>query len=66
MNFAVPVKMVFVNDNGNRSISGVFGCDFVWFYQKYLLHMFTSSTLFCFYLIYFLYEFRCPSENGFC
>ena len=27
MNFAVPVKMVFVNDNDNRCISGVFGCD---------------------------------------
>ena len=25
MNFAVPVKMVFVNDNDNRCISGVFG-----------------------------------------
>ena len=27
-NFAVPVKMVFVNDNYNRCISGVFGWDF--------------------------------------
>ena len=29
-NFAVPVKMVFVNDNDNRGgcISGVFGWDF--------------------------------------
>ena len=27
-NFAVPVKMVFVNDDYNRCISGVFGWDF--------------------------------------
>ena len=27
-NFAVPVKMVFVNDNDNPCISGVFGWDF--------------------------------------
>ena len=27
-NFVVPVKMVFVNDNDNRCISGVFGWDF--------------------------------------
>ena len=27
-NFAVPVKMFFVNDNDNRCISGVFGWDF--------------------------------------
>ena len=27
-NFAVPVKMVFVNDNDNRCISGVFGGEF--------------------------------------
>ena len=27
-NFAVPVKMVFVNDNDNRCVSGVFGWDF--------------------------------------
>ena len=26
--FAVPMKMVFVNDNDNRCISGVFGWDF--------------------------------------
>ena len=28
MNFAVPVKMVFVNDNDNRCISGLFCWDF--------------------------------------
>ena len=27
-NFAVPVKMVFVNDNDNRCISGVLSWDF--------------------------------------
>ena len=27
-NFAAPMKMVFVNDNDNRCISGVFGWDF--------------------------------------
>ena len=26
--FAVPVKMVFVNDDNNRCFSGVFGWDF--------------------------------------
>ena len=46
-NFAVPVKMVFVNDN--RCISDVFGWDFgLRFYQKFLLHVFASLTLFLF------------------
>ena len=42
-NFAVQVKMVFVNDNDNRCISGVFGWDFgLGFYQKFLLNVFAS------------------------
>ena len=41
-NFAVPVKMFFVNYNDNRCISGVFGWDLDWFYQKFLLHVFAN------------------------
>ena len=43
-NFAVSVKIVLINDNDNRCISGVFGWDFgfSWFYQKFLLHVFAS------------------------
>ena len=61
-NFAVPVKMVFVNDNDNRCISGVFGWDF----GSVLSKVFVAERYFCFYLIFFLYEFEnCPRRSGF-
>ena len=47
--FAIPVKMVFVNDNDNRCISGVFGWDF----GLVLSNVF----VFYFYLFFFLSNF---------
>ena len=41
-NFAVPVKMFFVNDNDYRCTSVVFGRDFGMVLSFFLLHVFGS------------------------
>ena len=65
MNFAVPKRKFFVNDN--RCISGVFGWNLGLVSSKVCCCMCSPvERYFCFYLIFFLYEFCCPSENGFC
>ena len=66
-NFAVPMKMVFVNDNYNRCISGVFGWDFGLVLSKIFYCMCSPvERYFCFYLIFFLYDFvNVPRRSGF-
>ena len=65
-NFAVPVKMVFVNDN--RCISGVFGWDFGLVLSKVFVARVRqlNTTFFFFIYIFFLYEFEnVPRRSGF-
>ena len=51
--------MVFVNDNDNRCISGVFGWDFGLVLSKVFCCMCSAvEHYFCLYLIFFLYEFE--------
>ena len=57
--------MGFVNDN--RCISGVFGWDFGLVLSKVFVACVRQlNTFFCFYLIFFLYEFEnVPRRSGF-
>ena len=65
-NFAVPLKMVFVNDNDNRCTSGVFGWDFGLVLSNVFVACVRQLNTFCFYLIFFLYEFdNVPRKIGF-
>ena len=59
--------MVFVNDNDNRCISGVFGWDFGLVLSKVFVACVRQlNTTFCFYLIFFLYDFESvPRRSGF-
>ena len=59
--------MFFVNDNDNRCISGVFGWDFGLILSRvFVACVRRLSTVFCFYLIFFLYEFEnVPRRGGF-
>ena len=60
-NFAVPVKMVFVNDN--RCISGVFGWDFgLGFIKSFCCMCSPVERYFCFYLIFFLISRMSPGK----
>ena len=53
--------MFFVNDNDNRCISGVIGWDFGMVLSKVFVACVRQlNAYFCFYLTFFLYEFRCP------
>ena len=65
--FAVPVKMVFVNDNDNRCISGVFGWDFGLVLSKvFVAYVRQLNAIFVFYLIFFLSNFEnVPRSSGF-
>ena len=61
MNFAVPVKMVFVNDNDNRCIFGVFGCDLGMVLSKdFVACVRQLNDIFVFYLISFFMNFAVP------
>ena len=59
--------MFFVNVNDNRCISGVFGWDFGLVLSKVFVACVRQlNTIFCFYLIFFLYEFEnVPRRSGF-
>ena len=59
--------MVFVNDNDNRCISGVFGWDFGLVLTNVFCFMCSPvEHYFHFYLIFFLYEFEnVPMRSGF-
>ena len=65
-NFAAPVKMVFVNNNYNRCISGVFGWDLGLVLSKVFVACVRRLNAICFYLIFFLYDFEnVPRRSGF-
>ena len=66
-NFAVPVRVVFVGDDGGRCISGVFRWDFGLVLSKVFCCMCSPvEHCFCFYLIFFLYEYEnVPRRSGF-
>ena len=67
MNFAVPVKLFFVNDNDNRCISGVFGWDFGLVLSKVFVECVRQlNAIFVFLKFLIFLKFRCPSENVFC
>ena len=65
-NFAVPVRMVFVNDNNNRRISGVFCWDFGLVLSKVFVACVRQLITFFVFIFFFLYEFEnVPRRSGF-